>query len=169
MRIEHISTTSFGVRPQLIVSKENKILFEEVADKFDKYNKKLKCKPNEIRQYEIVQNKRGLTFSEYKDGWKHSIRFGKKLAEEFMEKPADYIAKTFAKAAEVFALDDKLWSKYLKFTNKIMKDKKLSMPNKRQCEYEDCMLSETYNKYILTTLKDQLKENGFLSKAKVEI
>jgi hypothetical protein len=169
MKIEQTFSTSFGIRPKLKVSKDNKKLFDEVADAFDIYNKKLRCKPDEIRQYEIVQNKRGLTFTEYKDGWEHSVRFGKKLAEEFMEKPADYIAKTFAKAAEVFALDDKLWFKYLKFTNKIMNDKKLSMPNKRQCEYEDCMLSETYNKYILTTLKDQLKENGFLSKAKVKI
>lgn len=168
MKVEHISSISFGIRPELNVAKENSKLFNEVADIFDKYNKQLKYNPDDIRLYKIIQNKRGLTFTEYKDGWEHKIKLGKKLTEELLGKPAQYIAKTFAKAAEIFALDDKLWFKNLKFTNSIIENKQLKMPDKQQVEYENVM-DEIYNKYILPALKDRLKENDILSRAKIQI
>ena len=169
MRTERISSTSFGLRPELRVSKENTAFFNTVADAFDRYNKKLRHDFDDVRIYEIVQNKRGLIFTEYKDGWEHRIRFGKKLTQELLEKPADLIAKALAKAAEIFALDDKLWFKTAKFAKGMYENRQLGMSVRRQGEYEDSMLEDVYNKYILQTLKEKLKENGLLTRAKIEL
>lgn len=169
MKIENISKINFGEKPQLFVSNKYRGIFDEVADKFDIYTKKIKRNPDDFGYYEIEQNRRGMIFTEYKDGWEHSIKFGKKLTSEFLEKSTDYIAKTLAKAAEIFALDDKLWLKTSKFTDTITKNKQLKMSDKVKENYSEALLSEMYNKYILRTLENKLKENEFLAKAKIRI
>ena len=79
MKVEQISSVGFGVRPELKVSKKHTKLFNEIADRLEKYNRKIKRKPNEIGYYEIIQNGNGLTFTEYKDGWEHKIKLGRKI------------------------------------------------------------------------------------------
>ena len=170
MKTESISSVYFGIKPQLKVSKKYRGLFHDVAGKFDKYtNERIKRKPNEITNYEIVQNKKGLIFTEYKDGWEHRIKFGKKLTKDFLEKPADYIAKTLTEAAEMFALDDKLWFRIANTVNGITKNRKLKMPNAEQGKFEDLILEKAYDKYILPAMENNLKKNVFLARAEIQI
>ena len=86
-----------------------------------------------------------------------------------MAQPVDYIAKTLSGAAEVFALDDTLWLKIYKLYDSIVKNKKLKMSDKAIDKYFEDLLGKSYNKYILRTMKENLKENKFFAKAKIEI
>lgn len=166
MQTQSIIPINFGIRPSLKVQRKNQKLFESVADFFDIYNKKLKGIPYEYKYYEIEQNNRGLLFAEYSDQWQFSVKFGKKLTQELLKKPADYIARTLAKAAEAFALDDKYWSKFFKFGESVCKDKKLNMSENVRGKFSD-EIAKLYSDYVLATLSDNLKENEFLAKANI--
>lgn len=149
MQIKQTSTINFGIRPQVNVSKKNQKLFNEVADKFDELNKKLDKKVDKtIREqtgYHIVEVEKNI-FDFVQSGFpEHVVTF-----KNLTKKPAEKIAQIFAKTAEIFSIDDRLFNKSLNFI------KKLKVDNKQGLEDDFC---ELYGNHILPQINKNFKND----------
>ena len=170
MRTEKISPISFGIRPDLMdATKQNKKLLFDVIDKFDNYNKKLDKTVNQkIRQntfYDITEDKDGLEFRQGGFG-EHKLFMNRKLANKFLKMPAEYIAKTLAKAAEIFSFDDKMFNKTCDYINPINAKKHPKIADGLEFEND---IWDVYKKHIGSAIKEEFKQDKFLAQADIDL
>ena len=171
MRTERISPVSFGIKPTLneTTTKQNTKLLLKVIDQFDKYNQKLdKTVSQKIRKdtfYDITEDKNGLEFRQ--GGFnEHTLFMDRKIADIFLKMPVKYIAKTLARAAEIFSLDDKMFNNTCNYINPIKTKKYPKIADGYEFEND---IWKVYEKHIEPAIKDEFTKNKFLAVSDIRL